>query len=242
MPNNPASVALDRESRNNLTGIAYAAIKNDIVTNKIKAGDCLSGCQLAKSLNMSRTPVREALNILASEGFVEIRNGVGIYVKKISENNVLELIEVRSALECSALEARTLNINQGRLNAMYNKWLGFQNQINNGRKPGLDEVTALDYETHDFIVSSSNNSYLVELTQNVSARFRQMQYLSVMGLDDMADTVNQHIEILAAMKNGDIARSVKLLRTHIMEAATYILNLMAKREGKTGESPRQDEL
>lgn len=240
MPHNPVSIALDKKNKNNLTRIAYAALKNDIIMNKIKAGDCLSGCQLAKNLNMSRTPVREALNVLASEGFVEIRNGVGIYVRKVSEKDILELIEVRSALECSALEARTLTIDQEQLDSLYDGWLDFQNRINNGRKPDLDEVTTLDYATHDFIVCSSNNSYLMELTKNVSARFKQMQYLSVMGLDDTADTVNQHIEILASMRNGDIAQSVQLLRSHIMEAATYILTLISKREKKTGKAPRHD--
>lgn len=232
MPNNPASISLDKKSKSNLTKIAYLALKNNIIMNKIKIGECLSGSQLAKKLKMSRTPVREALNILASEGFVDIRNGVGIYVKEISEKDILELIEVRSALECSALESRTASIDQEALNSLYDAWLAFQNRINSGRKPSLDEVMALDYQTHDFIVRSSNNNYLMELTKNVSARVKQTQYLSVLGLDDMADTVKQHIEILEAIRSADIPRSARLLRSHIMEAATYILSPVAKRGKK----------
>lgn len=235
MPNNPASEAPDKKSKSNLTRLAYAALKSNIVMNKIKAGECLSGTLLAKKLNMSRTPVREALNILAREGFVEIHNGVGIYVKKVSEKDMLELVEVRSALECSALGARTLNVDQEKLGTLYDAWLGFRNQIESGQKPGLDEVTTLDYQTHDFIVRSSHNSYLVKLIENVSARFKQTQYLSVLGLDDAASTVNQHLEILGAIKSGDIPQATSLLRSHIMEAVVYILNPASRRGKKSGK-------
>jgi len=223
-----------KAQNSNLTKIAYGALRNDIVMNNIKAGECLSGCQLAKKLKMSRTPVREALNILASEGFVEIRNGVGIFVKKLTEKDIVEVIEVRSALECSALEARTLSIDYLKLDELYRGWVEFKNKISSGNQPDLDEIMTLDYETHDFIVLSSNNSYLVELIRNVSARVRQMQYLSVMGLNDIPDTVEQHIEILGAIKKGDIKQSTSLLKEHIQEAASYIFTLIAEREGDAG--------
>lgn len=229
MPGKTASSALNK-NKNNLTLTAYNILKEDIILNKIKAGDCLSGCQLAKRLNMSRTPVREALNILASEGFVEIRNGVGILVKKITEKNILEMIEVRAALECSALESRTLRIDRERLDQLCEAWQDYRRQIQKGRIPGLNEVSDLDFSTHDFIIRSSNNSYLIEVTHNISARFKQMQYLSVLGLGDTADTVNQHIEILESIQNGDIVHSAGLLKKHIQEAATYILDLIASRE------------
>lgn len=236
MLDNSTAASHDTGGKSNLTKVAYVALKNIILMNKIKIGECLSGSQLAKKLKMSRTPVREALNILASEGLVEIRNGAGIYIKKVSEKDMLELLEVRSTLECSALESRTLDIDTETLNVLYEGWLAFQDRIRNGRMPSLDEVMGLDYQTHEFIVHSSKNDYLVELTKNVSDRVKQAQYLSVLGLDDLADTVKQHIGMLEAIRSGDIPQSARLLRSHIMGAAAYILNPASTRGKKTAKT------
>lgn len=217
--------------KHNLTKAAYNILKSDIIANKIKAGDCLSGCRLAKDLKMSRTPVREALNILASEGFVEVRNGVGILVNQTTERDILELIEVRSALECRALESRTLAVDQPGLDKLLASWEVFQNQIKAGQNPDFDEIAVVDFATHDFIIRSSRNHYLIEMTQNISARFKQMQYLSAKGLDDTANTVDQHIAILYSIKCGNLQQSVKLLKNHIEDAAAYVLDYISRSDG-----------
>ena len=72
-------------SRSNL---AYNKIKDAICKGELVPGNILSEGQLAEWLEMSRTPVREALRFLASEGFVEIRNGIGVYVKPLSSKDM----------------------------------------------------------------------------------------------------------------------------------------------------------
>ena len=83
----------------NLSERAYEQIKDALCKGKIAAGDILSESQLAEELDMSRTPVREALRILASEGWVEIRRGIGAYVKAPSSKDMEDLYEVRCLLE-----------------------------------------------------------------------------------------------------------------------------------------------
>lgn len=220
-----SSFGLRRKSGdNNLTKTAYLAIKNDIMLNKIKAGGCLSSCQLARKLNMSRTPVREAIGILENEGFVEIHNGVGIFVKETTEKDIMELVEVRTALECSALESSTLTLDRSVLEKLLSNWEKMKVDFLSGVTPDLEEIMALDYETHDFLVSCSRNSYLIELTKNVSVRFKRMQYLSVMALDDVPETIEQHLVLLKCIQDGNLEEAVRLLKVHIKGVETYVFH------------------
>jgi Transcriptional regulators len=207
-----------------LTKAAYMAIKDDIMFNRIKAGECLSGCRLARKLNMSRTPVREAISILENEGFVEIHNGVGIFVKEITEKDIMELVEVRTALECSALESSTLNLDRAGLEKLLSAWEKMQTDFLAGVTPDLEEIMTLDYETHDFLVACSRNSYLIELTQNVAVRFKRMQYLSVMALGDVLETIEQHLVLLRRIQDGSLEEAVRLLKVHIKGVETYVFH------------------
>ncbi len=83
----------------NLSEIAYDEIKDAICKGKVMPEDILSESQLASQLGMSRTPVREALRMLATEDFVEVKNGIGAYVKPLSSKDMEDLYEVRCLLE-----------------------------------------------------------------------------------------------------------------------------------------------
>ena len=77
-----------RTPKSTLADRAYEQIKDALCQGKIVPGDILSESQLAQSLGMSRTPVREALRALASEHWLAIRNGVGAYVKPLSSKEM----------------------------------------------------------------------------------------------------------------------------------------------------------
>ena len=222
---NPESTRLKRKlGDHNLTRAAYLSIKNDIMLNKIKAGECLSGCQLARKLNMSRTPVREAISILENEGFVEIRNGVGIFVREITEKDLIDLVEVRTALECSALESSSLKLDQAGLEKLLAGWEKLKADFLSGAGADLEEIVALDYETHDFLVSCSRNNYLIEMIENVSVRFKRMQYLSVVALGDVLNTIEQHLVLLKRIQDGSMEEAVRLMKVHIRGVETYVFH------------------
>jgi len=207
-----------------LTKAAYLAIKNDIMLNRIKAGECLSGCQLAKELNMSRTPVREAVSILENEGFIEIRNGVGLFVREITDRDILELVEVRAALECGALESRSLKVDRIGLEKLLDAWEKMKAGFLAGTTPGFEEIMALDHETHDFLINCSHNAYLIEMIKNVSARFKRLRSLSVTALGDALETIEQHLVLLKRIQDGSLEEAVRLLKTHIKNVEAYVFH------------------
>ncbi|MDL2272540.1 GntR family transcriptional regulator [Desulfovibrio sp. OttesenSCG-928-I05] len=216
------AAASKEAGESNLTQTAYHAIRHKIMTNQVTTGERLSACKLARTLHMSRTPVREALSILQNEGFVEIHNGVGFFVKVITGKDLAELVEVRAALECLALESNTLELDRDGLARLKDSWDSMKEQLLAGQKPDIEAIMELDYETHDFLVASSRNSYLIDLIKNISVRFRQVQFLSVMALNDARNTVEQHITLLATLSSGNMREAVRLLREHIEDANVYI--------------------
>ncbi len=205
----------DKNTENSLTTIAYNNIKNDIMTNKFASGECISGSKLAQNLKMSRTPIREALNILANEGLIEIRNGVGVTIKKITKKDILELYEVRLALECVAIETLIRNKNQSGLLQLKNEWNILKNKLVQEKLSDWNEIVSLDYQTHHFIITSCGNSFLTELFENIEQRIRRIQYLSVFAQEDKGNVVEQHLELLENIIQNKTLNATNLLRKHV---------------------------
>jgi DNA-binding GntR family transcriptional regulator len=81
---------------------AYNAIRKLLVEFGLKPEERINEVQLARNLGVSRTPVREALNRLASEGFVSLTPNRGFFVRSLSTEGLIDLYELRSVIECAA--------------------------------------------------------------------------------------------------------------------------------------------
>ena len=118
--------------RYNLAQLAYREIKDLILQNKLKSGDLLSESLIAKELGMSRTPVREALRVLSQEDLIEVLNGIGVYVKDISINDMVDIFEVRKALEVIAIKSAIYEITEEEIIELEDKFTQFkQNKVLN---------------------------------------------------------------------------------------------------------------
>jgi len=207
----------------NRTSIAYESLKNDIFTNQLKPGDHLSENQLAQSLGMSRTPVREAIKVLASEGLVEIHNGVGIFVRQITTKEIADLFEVRAALECTALGTALALISDQELDAIRAEWMKVGKKIDAGHKGTLILLLELDYQLHSMIVDRCRNDFLKQVIDGIRMKIRRYQRISAIALDDERDAIDQHLEIISCMKKRDVDVVSRVLKEHIRKSAENIL-------------------
>lgn len=206
----------------NLTSIAYDTIKHSIFNNEIKPGDYLSENTIAQTLGMSRTPIREALKILASEGLIEIHNGVGVFVKQVTIKEIYELFEVRAALECAALQSFLDNITEDEIDQMEREWLALMSKIKSEGDINIDAISEQDYKLHVLIVDKCNNTYLKDIMKSIRLKISRFQLLSAKALGNEVETINQHLEILNVIREKDIDKLTKLLKVHIQEAAENI--------------------
>ena len=202
--------------------IAYEAIKKSIIHNELKPVEHISEYMLCEELGMSRTPVREALKVLASEGLVEIYRGVGIFVKHVTAKEVYEIFEVRAALEGVALQTSLANITDDELNKMEAVWLELKEAIEKGEDVELKTISESDSKFHYLIVEKCDNSFLKKIMKGIRENILRYQYLSATALGDKEDTINQHLEIINLIRTRELDKILPVLTEHIKEAADNI--------------------
>jgi DNA-binding GntR family transcriptional regulator len=215
--------SLSRTGAVNRTSIAYDSLKESIFINKLKPGDHISENQVAQSLGMSRTPVREAIKVLASEGLVEIHNGVGIFIKQITTKEISDLFEVRAALECAALHTALDLISDRELDVIQGQWLDLKAKIDAGSRGELGHLLELDDQLHSLIVDRCQNDFIKQVIDGIRMKIRRYRRISALALDDERDVVNQHLVIISCMKERDVEVLSGVLSRHIRKAAENII-------------------
>ena len=145
----------------------FSLIRNDIVHLKIKPGAPLNEIRLAKELQVSRTPIREALRRLAAEGLVTVTPNVGARVSEINLRDFRELIEFRIILERGAAQLVAVNSTADDIRAMRHLHSKTQSQ----ETEDLDRLTDLDSEFHFIIRRAAHNQLLEKQMEVVQTRF-----------------------------------------------------------------------
>ena len=214
---------IGRSSKQTLAEVAYEKIKEAICEGKIVSGDILSENQLAHDLGMSRTPIREALRALASEDWLEIKNGVGAYVKPLSSKDIHDLYEVRCLLEVQAAKTsvyRITNEEIDRLEARFQQLL----ERTGGQSSDLDPkaFSELDWELHELIVERCQNNYIKSIMRNNTANMKCYQALSFEALHDLRESTLQHLHILALLRQRDSEALTAALKDHLEWAAGFL--------------------
>ncbi len=193
---------LQGSSKTNLTQKAYQQIKEAILFAKFKPGEFLSTNSLATILDMSRTPIREALKELAKEGLVEMQPGKEAVVKDISEKDLIEIYELRELLECKAVETAVKYITLDEINNYKKTWVHLYQKIESQEgKPNWEELAKKDNELHYFIISKSENNRLKEFMKNLSQHHLRYQLLAAKSIGNPKETVEQHVKIIEAFEN-----------------------------------------
>jgi len=142
-------------------------IRNDIVHLKIKPGEPLNEIRLARELQVSRTPIREALRRLASEGLVTITPNLGARVSEINLRDFRELIEFRIILERGAAHLVAINSTEDDLRAMRQ----LHDKIQSDNTEDLDRLTDLDSEFHFIIRRAAHNQLLEKQMEVIQIKF-----------------------------------------------------------------------
>jgi DNA-binding GntR family transcriptional regulator len=202
---------------------AYRSIKESIMKNEFKPGDCLSENALAQALGMSRTPIREAIKVLSSEGLIEIHNGVGAFIKHITIKEIHDIFEVRSALECIAVDSALARITKEELEIVEKDWQKLYADVVAGRPIGYGILSEHDSRLHELIVVKCDNDFIINIIAGIRMKIARFQKISATALGDELDTINQHLALIKIMKSGNAEALKHELKAHILLAENLIL-------------------
>ena len=202
---------------------AYVVIRDSIIENEFKPGDCLSENSLAKALGMSRTPIREAIKVLSSEGFIEIHNGVGAFIKHITVKEIHDIFEVRSALECIAVDSALDRITDEEIEKLREDWLDLYEDAVAGKLIGFGVLSELDSKLHELLVVKCDNDFIIDIVAGIKMKIARFQKISAAALGDELNTINQHLELIDIMRSRDVEELKNKLKSHILQAEELIL-------------------
>ena len=202
--------------------LAYNILKSDVLAGRFNPGERLTEEHLAKSLGVSRTPVREALHKLASEGLVKPLESRGFSVARDSREEMEDLFDIRAALEGYAIRLICACITEKSIEELQELILKAENALNRKK---LDEIFGYNTQFHDrlhgVISHKSRFHSLIADTRNYVLRYRKdsLHYLA-----GARRTIDGHKKILLAISLKDPDLCERVMREHIKEAKEEALH------------------
>ena len=169
----------------------------------------MSEAQLAARMGISKTPVREALLRLQSDGLVEIHPQRGSFVFRLDAVEVGQLCRYRSMIECAALREAMAERPRALLDAM----AACVAQMRKAEKArDLKAIARIDMDLHWQFLAHCPNRYLAEGYSVVRWQLTALRYRS-----PIANAVSSHQVLVAAVEDGDADRAAALLHVHVVE-------------------------
>lgn len=206
-----------------LTEMALEGVREAIVTGQFKLGEPLSEIQLASTMGISKTPVREALAQLRIEGLVKIVPQSGTFVFTLSSREVVKMCELRSLLEMEALKL-AFELNQkefiGALEAIVAKMAKAQ------KKKDTAEYLKLDTEFHEQLFNYCDNHYIADAYSRIEGKIAALRtHLSSLPQHTQL-SFTEHLEFVNALQQSDLEKAEEILDEHIGRSKeTYAENI-----------------
>lgn len=210
-----------------LKELVYLELKHKILTGEILSQTRLMEISLAEKMNVSRTPIREAIKRLAEDGLVKVEPRRGAYVANISIKDMLDVFEVREDLEGFVAELAAQRITDQEKEKLRLLAKECEDAMKGEDKEAIIE---LDEKFHNFIVECCKNdtlSQLVHYVQELSLRFRYLYY------DDYSlydSTLERHNRMMDAILAGDAQNARHEADAHVKELKKFVYELGRKME------------
>lgn len=199
---------------------AYDHLQKLITDGQLSYHEIYSETKLAKELGISRTPFRDAIHRLAQEGYIDIIPSKGFRLHQITERDVIETFQIRTALEtyCTMQIARDVKEkNNANMRPFFKEldWLMENMKEVMENDQGIDEFCEYDFRFHRKIIDYLENEQFSAVFASFLYRMKRLAKLSLQHDGRMAQTVEEHQAILDAMKNGDTEHIYEITMVHM---------------------------
>lgn len=201
-----------------LRDIVFENLREAILNGNLTPGQRLMEVQLAETLGVSRTPVREAIRKLELEGLVVMIPRKGAYVADMSIKDIVEVLEIRANLEGLAAYLATERMTNDDIKNLEK----ISNQIN--RNSSLEEFLKKDVEFHEYIFKATNNKRLHQLINSLWEQVYRFRVSYISDEESIDNIINEHKSILKAIKNRDSELAEKYAKEHIEKAEQFMIN------------------
>ncbi len=199
-------------------------IKQRIINHEMKPGEPINEGILSRELGVSKTPIREAIQQLEKEDFIENIPGKGAFVSRISIQDVRETFEIREMLECEAIKRAALRRDSQKL-AMIRKAFESREDISlDGSPPHFRSGDKI----HAFIFESIGNQRLMEIYLRLLDHIVRLRihFFANSHQGRSEESYREHLEILDALAAQDPVRCEDAVRVHLRNSWEYVKSII----------------
>lgn len=209
----PATAAVDR---------VHARLRQGILDGTYAQGTRLGEAELAEALGVSRTPVREALRRLSSEGLLSTSPNKGARVRTWSAGELSDIFDLRVLLEGHAAAVAAARITEDQIGQM----TALAEQMDAAARPestDFDSLTALNLAFHAAIADASGNSLLPDIIHGLVHVPVVLRTYRLYSPPRLRESLDQHRALLGALAAGDPVMAEAIMRVHILSARPALL-------------------
>ncbi len=195
------------------------SLRDMIVENELAPGERIDEKRLCKLFAISRTPLREALKVLASEGLVELMPNRGARISMITSREVEEMFELASGLERLAAELVVERATDGELEEMRTT---HQRMIEFHRAGRRSDYFRLNQRIHNGIIALTGNAVLIGTYAELMRKIRRARYAAIMSQARWDESVHEHEDLMNALVDRDGVRAGAVLLKHVRETGEAV--------------------
>ncbi|MBV9282155.1 MAG: GntR family transcriptional regulator [Chloroflexi bacterium] len=221
---------------------AYEMIWRQLIGRERQPGERLTDTELAAQLGLSRTPVRQALHLLAREELVRFDARRGFSVKVITARDVREIYDVRSALEGLAVRLAAPRLTAGQLEVRLGSLHEVRGAIRNAPDQQRANVLHLkeDLELHNLLIQASGNGRLIRILGALRSQQSLFQYWDTSYPQRNEAATDEHERILLALIAGHTEEAAESMAQHITNARDRVLADLFGATEAPGRNRRED--
>ena len=203
-----------------LRDVVFNTLRHAILKGELEPGERLMEIALAQKLGVSRTPIREAIRKLELEGLVVMVPRKGAEVADITEKDLRDVLEVRTALEELSIELAMKNMNDDDY-----KQLREANELFAKDSEGDDliKIAEADVAFHEIIYMATGNKRLIQMINNLREQMYRYRLEYIKDKSTHARLVEEHNKIIDSMKKNDITAAKAAIKLHVENQEENIL-------------------
>lgn len=205
---------------------AYDQIKAAIRLGQVQPGQPLAETRLSKQLGISRTPVREALQLLAQEGLVQVIPGRAVTVAAPSLHDVMDAIHVRFLIEPEVARLAAKHISDSLLETLLQAQQGLDYAIETADRPAWSRA---DNVYHETISAACSNQLLADLALQMRNRVSYLSIDAQGNWERLVICTTEHRHVVEAIARHDSEEAARLMRQHIEAYRESIIRRLSHR-------------
>ncbi|KRG16333.1 GntR family transcriptional regulator [Lederbergia galactosidilytica] len=192
---------------------AFSQLQQWIIEGTLQPGEKLNDTELAKALGVSRTPVRESLQLLEVQGLVKMYPGKATQVTEVDRESIKDLLPPLAALQSLSVELAITHLTDEIVTLLEDTNEQFAKAI---RSENYYSALKLDEDFHQIIVDTANNSYIQSMLSSLQPHVSRLFFYNSIILTEKS--IAEHADIIELMKSGEGAKASSIMKNNWLRA------------------------